>query len=162
MEIVVRAGLVFGFLWLVTRVTGRSTLGELSTFQLLLYVVMGDLVQQAVTQQDYSLTSAVLTIGTFMLLTIAVTWVNTHWRQGRKVTHGVPVIIVENGEPDVERMRSERLSLDDLMSAARQEGYRRFGDIDLAVMETNGRISFFSRAGSGDPDGSPEAPPPGG
>ena len=53
MEIVVRAVLLFGFLWLITRVVGRSTLGELSTFQLLLFVTMGDLVQQSITQQDY-------------------------------------------------------------------------------------------------------------
>jgi uncharacterized membrane protein YcaP (DUF421 family) len=52
MEIVYRALFVFGFLWFVTRVTGRATLGELSTFQLLLYVTMGDLIQQAITQQD--------------------------------------------------------------------------------------------------------------
>ena len=61
---------MFGFLWLVTRVVGRSTLGELSTFQLLLYVTMGDLVQQSVTQQDYSVTSGVLAVGVFALLTI--------------------------------------------------------------------------------------------
>ena len=62
MEIIFRALFIFGFLWLITRVTGRATLGELSTFQLLLYVTMGDLVQQAVTQQDYSVTSAVLAV----------------------------------------------------------------------------------------------------
>jgi uncharacterized membrane protein YcaP (DUF421 family) len=52
MEIVFRALVVFFFLWLVTRAVGRSSLGELSTFQLLLYVTMGDLVQQGITQQD--------------------------------------------------------------------------------------------------------------
>jgi hypothetical protein len=70
MEIVVRAVVLFGFLWLITRVVGRSTLGELSTFQLLLFVTMGDLVQQSITQQDYSLTSGVLAVGVFALLTI--------------------------------------------------------------------------------------------
>ena len=65
MEVVYRALFIFGFLWFITRVTGRATLGELSTFQLLLYVTMGDLVQQAVTQQDYSVTASVLAIGVF-------------------------------------------------------------------------------------------------
>jgi uncharacterized membrane protein YcaP (DUF421 family) len=161
MEIIVRAVLVFAFLWMVTRVTGRSTLGELSTFQLLLYVVMGDLVQQAVTQQDYSLTSAVLTIGTFMLITLAVSFVNTHWRGGRAVTHGVPVVVIQDGEPKLDRMRSERLSMEDLMSAARQQGFRRFSDIELAVMEVNGKISFFSLAHTAS-DGAAEPPPTGG
>ena len=74
MDIVYRAALVFFFLWVITRVVGRSTLGELSTFELLLYIVMGDLIQQAVTQQDYSVTSAVLAIGVFALLTIALSY----------------------------------------------------------------------------------------
>jgi uncharacterized membrane protein YcaP (DUF421 family) len=62
MEIVFRSLAVFFFLWIVTRAVGRNSLGELSTFQLLLYVTMGDLVQQAVTQQDYSVTAAVLAV----------------------------------------------------------------------------------------------------
>ena len=78
MEIVLRAAVMFFFLWLVTRVVGRSTLGELSTFELLLYVTMGDLVQQAVTQQDYSVTAGVMAIGVFALLTVALSW--TQWR----------------------------------------------------------------------------------
>ena len=60
MEIVIRAAVMFVFLWAVTRAVGRSTLGELSTFELVLYVTMGDLVQQAVTQQDYSVTGSML------------------------------------------------------------------------------------------------------
>ena len=72
MEIVIRAVVVFAFLWIVTRAVGRSTLGELSTFELLLYVTMGDLVQQGVTQQDSSVTGAVIAVGTFALLTVAM------------------------------------------------------------------------------------------
>ena len=81
MEIVIRAVVLFFFLWAVTRAVGRTTLGELSTFQLLLYVTMGDLVQQAVTQQDYSVTAAVLAVGTFTLMTVLLSWLQ--WRFGR-------------------------------------------------------------------------------
>jgi uncharacterized membrane protein YcaP (DUF421 family) len=156
MEIVYRSAFIFAFLWFITRVTGRSTLGELSTFQLLLYVTMGDLVQQGVTQQDYSVTSAVLAVGVFALLTIAVSWVNSRVRVLRPVTHGVPLVIVENGEPVAAMMRSERVSFDDLLSAAREQGIERFSSIRIAVLETNGRISFFTE----DPDeaGAPEGP----
>lgn len=144
MDIVYRAAFVFAFLWFITRVTGRSTLGELSTFQMLLYVTMGDLVQQAVTQQDYSVASAVLAVGTMALLTIAVSWVNVRSRRLRPLTHGVPTVIVQNGEPLVDRLRQERISIDDLMSAAREDGLERFSDIRIAVLEANGRISFFT------------------
>src|SRR6185312_12408831 len=144
MEIVYRAIFVFVFLWLITRVTGRSTLGELSTFQLLVYVTMGDLVQQAVTQQDYSVTSAVPAVGTFSLITILLSWINSRSRRLRPVTHGTPAIIVHSGEPQQVTMRRERISMDDLMAAARNNGIERFAQIRLAVLETNGRISFFT------------------
>lgn len=144
MDIVFRAAFVFGFLWLVTRVSGRATIGELSTFQMLLYVTMGDLVQQAVTQQDYSVTSALLGVGTFTVLTVGLSWVNSRFRRARPVTHGIPVVVVQSGEPLLDRMRTENLSLDDLMAAARENGLDQFSDIRIAVLEANGRISFFT------------------
>ncbi|MFG1921036.1 DUF421 domain-containing protein [Cryptosporangium sp. NPDC048952] len=149
MEIVYRALVMFFFLWLITRAVGRTTLGELSTFELLLYVTMGDLIQQAVTQQDYSVTSGILAISVFALLTITLGWVQRRFRRSRPIVHGVPYVVIENGEPVLETMRMERLSIDDLIGAARQEGYERFADIKMAVLETNGRISFFGRDGSG-------------
>src|ERR1051325_2968871 len=101
MEIVVRATLVFAFLWLVTRAVGRSTLGELSTFQLLLFVTMGDLVQQGVTQQDYSVTGAVLAVSTFAVITVAISYANQRWSRLRPITHGVPIVILRGGSPDL-------------------------------------------------------------
>ena len=156
MEVVFRATFIFGFLWFITRVTGRSTLGELSTFQLLLYVTMGDLVQQGVTQQDFSVTSAVLAVGVFALLTVALSWLNTRSRGIRPITTGIPVVIVDDGEPIMSTLRSERISMDDLMSAAREEGVERFANIRVAVLETNGRISFFTR--DRESEGAPETP----
>lgn len=154
MEIVVRAVVLFAFLWLITRVAGRATLGELSTFQLLLYVTMGDLVQQSITQQDYSITSGVLAISVFALLTIAISWVNARRADLRPLTHGTPVVILKAGEPLLETMRRERLSVDDLMAAAREKGIRRLTRIDLAVLETDGKISFFTddQESAGAPD----------
>jgi uncharacterized membrane protein YcaP (DUF421 family) len=154
MEVVYRALFIFAFLWMITRVTGRATLGELSTFELLVYLTMGDLVQQGVTQQDYSLTSAVLAVGTFALATILLSWINSRSRRLRPITHGTPVVVVQNGEPLLPVMRTERLSLDDLMAAARNNGIERFDQIRLAVLETNGRISFFTgepQSGAADP-----------
>ncbi len=145
MEIVVRAVVIWLFLWLITRAVGRSSLGELSTFELMLYVTMGDLVQQAVTQQDYSVTSAFLAVGVFALLTVAMSYVNWRWPRARAAVHGVPVIVVADGEPLLANMRDERLSLDDLMAAARAQGIERFSDIRTAVLEADGDISFIRR-----------------
>ncbi|WP_369052285.1 DUF421 domain-containing protein [Kineococcus terrestris] len=162
MEIVVRAVVVFAFLWLLTRVVGRSTLGELTTFELLLFVTMGDLVQQAVTQQDYSLTAGLLAVSVFAVLTIVLSWTTWRFPSTRPVLQGTPLVLVRDGEPVLEALRSERLSLDELLAAARQQGVRGFAEIDLAVLEVNGRLSFFRRSGvPGGGAGATEQPPAG-
>jgi uncharacterized membrane protein YcaP (DUF421 family) len=155
-EIVIRALVVFTFLWLVTRAVGRSTLGELSTFELLLYVTMGDLVQQAVTQQDYSVTAGFLAVGTFALLTVALSWTQWRFPRTRPVVTGRPVIVFDHGEPVADEMRRQRLAIADLLVAAREQGIRRTVEIEYAILEADGRLSFFTR----DPAeaGAPEKP----
>ena len=157
MDIVLRAVIVFFFLWLITRAVGRTTLGELSSFQLILFITMGDLVQQAVTQQDYSITAAALAVATFAMLTIALSWLDTRFPRLRPVTHGRPIVVDRAGEPQQQTMRSLRLPEHDLRAAARQQGIADLRDVELAVMEENGRISFFSQTPSS--DGSPDQPP---
>jgi uncharacterized membrane protein YcaP (DUF421 family) len=156
MEIVVRALVVFAFLWIVTRAAGRSTLGELSAFELLLYVTMGDLVQQAVTQQDYSVTAAMLAVGTFALLTVALSWLQWRFRRVRPVITGRPVLVFADGKPVEDRMTRQRLSVADLLVAAREQGIKRTAQIEYAVLEADGKMSFFTYEGDG---GAPESGP---
>ena len=144
MEIVVRAVVLFLFLWGITRIVGRSTLGELSTFELLLFVTMGDLVQQAVTQQDFSMTGGVLAVSVFALLTILLSWLQWRFPGLRGVINGSAVIVMREGVILERECRRQRLSDTDLMAAARQQGIRRLGDVDLAVQEADGKISFFT------------------
>lgn len=157
MEIVVRALVVFFFLWLITRAVGRSTLGELSAFELLLYVTMGDLVQQAVTQQDYSVTAAFLAVGTFALLTVGLSWLQWRVPAVRPVVNGRPVLIFRDGRPVEQSMRRQRLSMADLLVAAREQGVRHTAQIEYAVLEADGRLSFFTY--EDDDRGAPEKPP---
>lgn len=159
MEIVYRSLFVFFFLWLVTRAVGRTTLGELSTFQLLLYVTMGDLVQQAVTQQDYSVTAAVLAISVFAVLTVFFSFVNRRFPRSRPLVSGVPLLIVRRGEPMMTVLKHQQMTLDDLYAQARQQGITKLSDIELAVLETDGKVSFVSgnSQDSGAPDPQPDA-----
>jgi len=160
-EIVIRAAVMYAFLWAVTRAVGRSTLGELSTFQLLLYVTMGDLVQQSITQQDYSLTGAATVVGVFALATVGLNWTQWRFPRLRPLINGLPVIVVRNGELVEESLRQQKLSDDDLAAAARQQGIRDLGALELAILEADGKISFFQRKGGderddSDEDGAPE------
>jgi uncharacterized membrane protein YcaP (DUF421 family) len=153
-EIVIRAGVMFVFLWAVTRAVGRSTLGELSTFELLMYVTMGDLVQQSVTQQDYSVTSGVLTISVFALMTVALSWLQWRFPTTRSLIRGKPVVIVRNGELLPVPARQQRFTASDLLATARQQGIRSLSDVELAVLEADGKVSFFTATGSS--EGAPE------
>lgn len=133
---------MFLFLWAVTRAVGRSTLGELGTFELLLYVTMGDLIHQSVTQQDYSVTSGVLTISVFALLTVLLSW--TRWRFPRtpSVIRGKPVVVVRDGELLPVPARQQRVTESDLLATARQQGIRDLSKIELAILEADGKVSF--------------------
>jgi len=157
MEIVIRALVVFVFLWVVTRAAGRSTLGELSAFELLLYVTMGDLVQQAVTQQDYSVTGAMLAVGTFTLLTVGLAWLQWRLPGTRPAVTGRPVLVFADGRPLEDHMRRERLSVADVLVAAREQGIKHTAEIEYAVLEADGKISFFTFEHSG---GAPDTGPP--
>jgi uncharacterized membrane protein YcaP (DUF421 family) len=153
-EIVIRAALMFVFLWAVTRGVGRSTLGELSTFELLLYVTMGDLIQQSVTQQDYSITSGVLTISVFALCTVGLSWLQWRFPRTRSLIRGKPIVIARAGKLLPVPARQQRFTDSDLLAMARQQGIRRLTDIELAILEADGRVSFFTSASdsSGAPD----------
>jgi uncharacterized membrane protein YcaP (DUF421 family) len=156
MEIVVRATVIYFFLFVVMRAGGKRELSEMSPFDLVLLVTMGDLVQQAVTQQDYSVTAGVLAVSTFALLTVALSWLQWRFPRVRPALTGRPVLVFADGHPIEDGMRRERLSLEDVLVAARQQGIRSTAEIEYAVLEADGRISFFTR--DLEDQGSPEPP----
>jgi uncharacterized membrane protein YcaP (DUF421 family) len=146
MEIVLRAVVMFGFLWLVTRAVGKRELGQLSAFELVLLVSMGDLVQQSVTQEDYSVTGGVLTVGTFALLSVGLSYLSWRFPRSRKVLEGRPAVLMRDGEAAEDVLAHERLTMTELREAARKNGIRDLGDVELAVLENDGSISFFKAA----------------
>lgn len=148
MEIVIRAVVMFVFLWLVTRAVGKRELGQLSAFELVMLVTMGDLVQQSVTQEDYSISGGMLTIGTFALLTVFLSWSSWRFPRTRHVLEGRPAVVVRDGEPQEQVLADERLTRTELLAAARKNGVRDLADVELAILENDGSLSFFSRAGS--------------
>ncbi|HEX2063930.1 MAG TPA: hypothetical protein VHE80_05880, partial [Acidimicrobiales bacterium] len=122
MEIVVRATVVYFFLWLVTRGVGKRELAEMTAFELILLVTMGDLTQQAVTQEDMSVTGAMLAVGTMAFWITVFAYVTWRSDRARPVLEGIPVVIVRNGEPLEEILRIERVTLDEVKEEARQQG----------------------------------------
>lgn len=152
MDVVIRSAVVFLFLWVIIRVSGKRQVAQLSAFDLILLVTVGDLVAQGVVQEDYSLTGAILAVSTFSLAAMATAQVSRRLPRSRPVLEGRPRVVVRDGEPQLDVLDSEQLTFGDLAEAARQQGIRRFSDVDLAVLEVSGRFSFFLRTdGSGAP-----------
>lgn len=150
MEIIGRATVIFLMLLLLTRGMKRRTLGDLAPFELLLLVTVGDIVQQGITQEDYSLTGALLAISTFAFWITVLTFVTWRWRRVGRIVDGVPLVVVQDGNPIERTMAAERLPLDELLEAARQHGLDSLAKVRLAVLEPSGRISFITTDQSGD------------
>jgi uncharacterized membrane protein YcaP (DUF421 family) len=145
MDIVLRAVVVFAFLLFLTRVVGRRELSTLQPFDLILLIVIGDLVQQGVTQSDQSVIGAILAAGTFGVLTIVVSFTSFRFPRLRPVIEGEPLILLEAGRPIERNLRRERITLEELAAAARQQGLAELDQAQWAVLETGGQISFIPK-----------------
>jgi uncharacterized membrane protein YcaP (DUF421 family) len=145
MDIVIRAFFAFLFVAVVTRVIGRRELSSLEPFDLILLIVLGDLIQQGVTQSDYSFTGLVLAGGTFTILTVGVSYVVFRFRRLRPVFEAEPLILVEDGKLIDQNLRRERLTPEELAAEARLQQIASLNDVRWAVLETSGKISFIPR-----------------
>ncbi|HST33564.1 MAG TPA: YetF domain-containing protein, partial [Solirubrobacteraceae bacterium] len=123
----------------------RRELSQLEPFDLILLVVVGDLVQQGVTQSDESVTGALIVIATIALLSIAVSWVSFRSRRVRAITEGEPIVLVQDGHPIERNMRRQRITLEDIQEEARQAQISSVADLRWAILEDGGRISCIPR-----------------
>jgi len=127
------------------RIIGRRELSSLAPSDLVLLVVMGDLVQNGVTQSDQSVTGVLLAISTFGLLTVAMSLLTFKSRRAQTLIQGEPLILVQDGNPVAKNLRSERLNLDDVAEEARGQGIESVDEIRWCVLETSGSMSFIKK-----------------
>jgi uncharacterized membrane protein YcaP (DUF421 family) len=145
MDIVIRAAVIFIFIFVLTRLLGRRELSSLEPFDLILLVVTGDLVQQGVTQSDYSVTGALLAISTIGLLTVGLSYASFKSPRLRPILAGEPIVLVENGELVETNLRRQRLTEEEIAAEARLSEIGSLEDVRWAILETNGRISFVEK-----------------
>lgn len=143
MDLVIRAAIAFFAIFLVTRVIGRRELSTMEPFDLILLIVTGDLVQQGITQSDYSLTGAITVIATISLLTVGLSYASFNVPRLRPVLEGEPLVLVQDGAPIERNLRRERITIDELRAEARLQQIATLTDVRFAVLETNGAISFI-------------------
>ena len=147
MEIVVRATVTFAFLFVLTRGLKRRALAEMAPFEFILLVTVGDMVQQGITEEDYSLTGSALAVSTIAFWVSVLTYVTWRWGRARRFIEGDPLIILRDGRPVDEALALEHLPIDEVREAARQQGIGDLQDVRVAVLEPSGRISFLRAEG---------------
>src|SRR5918992_4992053 len=147
MDIVLRALVLFVFVWFLTRAVGRRELSTLQPFDLILLVVLGDLIQQGVTQNDFSVTGAFLAGGTMAVMTVLFSWLAFRFpRRIAVILQGDPVILVERGRTIERNLRRNRITLEELAAQARLTAQiAHLDEIEWAVLETSGQISFIPK-----------------
>jgi uncharacterized membrane protein YcaP (DUF421 family) len=149
MEVVARAAVVFVFLVVLTRAIGKRELSEMNPFDIVLLVIMGDLVQQAITSDDRSLTSAFLAIGTIAALILAMSYATYRWKPFRQLVDGRPSIVIRDGSLQDDVLRIERVPVDDVLEAARGKGIEDLAQVKIGILEADGSFSFIRFDGSG-------------
>lgn len=143
MDIVFRATAMFAIVFLLLRLLGKRELGQLAPFELVTLVVIGDLIQQGVTHNDFSLTGATLAIGTFAFWTVVIGWTSYLWPRAESALTGEPRVIVRAGEILHRNLRRERMTVMELQSEMRLAGIATISDVAWAILEPNGKISFI-------------------
>jgi uncharacterized membrane protein YcaP (DUF421 family) len=146
MDLVFRTAAIFIFILFVTRVTGRRELNSLEPYDIIVLVVLGDLVQQGVTQSDNSVTGAIIVISTIMVLSVVTGWIGFRYRKARDVLEGEPLIVIDNGEPVMRNLRRERITVEEVEAEARIQQLGSLDDVRWAVLETDGQISFVPKS----------------
>jgi uncharacterized membrane protein YcaP (DUF421 family) len=147
MDLAIRAVVLYFFIYLLTRAVGRRELSSLGPFDIILLVVIGDAVQQGLTQDDYSVTGALIVVTVMALLQVSMSFLSFRSRTLRRVLEGEPVVIIQDGKPIERNLRRERLAIDEVMEEARASAQiSSLDDIHFAIVENSGAISFIQKS----------------
>jgi uncharacterized membrane protein YcaP (DUF421 family) len=143
MELVIRVTVIFVFLWAMMRALGKRELAEMTAFELVLLVIVGDLIQQGVTQQDTSVTGTIIILSTISLWVLVLSYAGFRSRRANAVVEGVPVVVVRDGVLLDAVLQTERVSSEELLGSARTQGIADIADVRCGVLEPDGRFSFI-------------------
>jgi uncharacterized membrane protein YcaP (DUF421 family) len=148
MDLVLRAIALYAFIVILMRVMGRRELSSMSPIDLILLIVLGDSVQQGLTQDDYSVTGAVIVIATIATLQMATSYLGYRSKRIRHVLEGDPIVLIEDGRLIERNLRRERLSRDDVAEEMRGQQIASFDEVKWAILERNGDVNFIKKSES--------------
>jgi uncharacterized membrane protein YcaP (DUF421 family) len=146
MNPVIRGLIIYLFLMLVFRLSGKRTLAQTTPFEFILLLIISEVTQQALVGEDYSITASLILITTLVGMDLLLSLIKQKWRGFEKVTEGSPLIVVANGKLLQNRAGKSRVSEEDILEAARNlHGLERMEQIKYAVLELDGSISIIPK-----------------
>jgi uncharacterized membrane protein YcaP (DUF421 family) len=148
MDLAIRATFLFCFVYLLTRIVGRRELSSLEPFDLILLIVIGDAIQQGLTQDDYSVTGALIVVGTFAILQVLISFISYRFPRLRPALDGEPIVIVQDGKAIEKNMKRERITVEEVLVEARYQQVSSLEEIAWAVLETSGKVSIIPKKSS--------------
>jgi uncharacterized membrane protein YcaP (DUF421 family) len=146
MDIALRAIALYAFVILVMRIIGRRELSSMSPFDLVLLIILGDAIQQGLTQDDYSVTGAIIAVATIATLQVGTSYVSFRSERARRVLEGLPIVVVDHGELVAENLKRERMTADEVAEEMRQQQISSLDEVDWAIVEANGSVSFIKKS----------------
>lgn len=146
MDIALRAIALYVFVVFIMRIIGRREISTLTPFDLVLLIVLGDAIQQGLTQDDYSVTGAIVAVSTLAIMQVITSYISYRVKPFRKVLKGEPIILIQDGKLLNQNMRRERITADDVAEEMRTQQIATFDQVQWAILESNGTISFIQKA----------------
>jgi uncharacterized membrane protein YcaP (DUF421 family) len=145
MDIVLRGIVLFVFVSFIMRIVGRRELSSMGAIDLVLLIVLGDSIQQGLTQDDYSVTGAMIAVSIIAVMQVSLSYVGFRFRRLRPVLEGEPIVIVQDGRVIEKNLHRDRITVDEVLEEARQQQIASLDDVAWAVLEPNGQISFLPK-----------------
>lgn len=145
MDIAVRATIVFFMLFIVLRVMGKRQLGQMTPFEFVALVVLGDFVQQAVTHNDFSITAAGVAVLTFAFWSLVLGWVSYFSSTARRVLEGEPRVLIRDGRIDRRMLNRDKISASEVLSEMRLAGIGHLAEVEWGILEPSGKVSFIKK-----------------
>ncbi|RXF72235.1 DUF421 domain-containing protein [Arcticibacter tournemirensis] len=143
-SIIMRSAVIYIFIFIILRLGGKRTVGEMTTFDLVLLLIISEATQQALLDDDRSITGGMLAITTLVFIDIIVSLLTNKYTGLDNLLNGVPLIIVKDGKPLMERIKKSRLQIEDILEAGRKfQGIESLAQIRYAVLEKDGTISII-------------------
>ena len=147
MDVVLRASAIFFLLYVLLRLFGKRQLGQMTPFEFVALVVVGDFVQQAVTHNDFSVTAAALAVATFGFWSLVLGWASYRSDALRRLFEGQPRIVVQDGKLLDKILERDKITAAEVLSEMRLAGIARLDDVEWGILEPSGKIRFLKREG---------------